>query len=238
MSNDSDWKAIYPEAIARGRTRVEPPTIEDVEALYRDQLSDAEAERVREQLAYYPELADAMTDQQFDADLAAIARENEPAAASAVAAVTPRWFSPPVLALAASLVVVLAIGGVYLGTRNGLDSRQVVTRVLDADGLKGGTRGSGQTPIQLSTATDYLLKPVLRPQRPYGEYRLELVDIDSSPPQSIWTRNDVQREPDGSFPVNVSTSDLQPGVYQLVLYGIDGERAEQLATYTIRFSAP
>jgi hypothetical protein len=235
MISKSEWNDAYRDLIADGQKRIEPPKVEDVEALYRGDLTEADADRVREQLAYYPDMAEAMTDEQLAADLAAIDAAHSPVAPPAV-------FRRPAFAIAASVVVVLALGGIYFKVRDRAESRQVLTRVLDADGLKGGlaTRGAGsaQTPIQLSTATDYLLKPVFRPQRAYGEYRLELVDLGSSPPRVVWTRDGIHRQPDGSFPAELSTADLAPGLYELVLYGVDAGEAERLATYTIRFSAP
>jgi hypothetical protein len=242
MTSKSDWNDAYRDLIAEGRRRIEPPTVEDIEALYRGDLLDEEADRVREQLAYYPDMAAAMNDEQLDADLAAIDAESHAGAASPT--VFPRRErSMPALAIAASIVVVLALGGwIYFKMRDQPLSRAILVRVLDADGHKGGPgpRGPGgeQTPIQLSTATDYALKPVFRPRRSYGEYRLELLDLDSSPPRSVWKRDAVQRQPDGSFPAELSTADLEPGLYQLVLYGVDNGSAERLATYTIRFSAP
>lgn len=229
MISKSDWENAYRDLIADGEKRLEPPTTEDVEALFRGDLSGAEAERVREQLAYYPDIARVMADEQLTEDLAAVDEEQRPAYV-------------PAFAIAASVVIVLALGAVYLKTVKTEGSRPVVTQVIDADGLKGGpvtlgTRGA-QTPIQLSTATNYLLKPVFVPRRTYPEYRLELLDIDVSPPSSVWVRDGVRRTSDGSFPADLSTSRLEPGLYQLVLYGVDGGHADRLATYTIRFSAP
>jgi hypothetical protein len=53
----------------------------------------------------------------------------------------------------------------------------------------------------------------------------------------IWSRNHIRRESDGSYPVELSTEHLAPGLYELVLYGVDGGAADRMAVYTIRLSA-
>jgi hypothetical protein len=240
MISKSDLQNAHRDLVAEGRGRIEPPTVEQVEALFRGDLAPADAERVREQLAYYPDMAKAMTDRQLSADLAAIDAETHVAA--------PVEFRKrplaPLLAVAAGLLLVIVLGGVYLQIRQHSDPRPVVTRVLDADGQRGGpaipgARGApAQTPIQLSTGTDYVLKPLFAPQRTFDDYRLELVGLDTNSPRPIWTREGLRRENDGSFPAELSTAKIVPGLYELALYGVSQGRAERLATYTIRFSAP
>jgi hypothetical protein len=238
MISKSDWQDAYSDLLADGRRRLAPPTVEEVEALFGGELVPAEAERVRELLAHYPDMAKAMTDGALAADLAAADQEEMVGAPPAI--FPKRSLPAPALAIAASLIV-LAVGGIYFKTLRPSESREIVTRVLDADGERGGftTRGagSGQTPIQLSTATDYELKPLFRPPRTFGEYRLELFDLGTSPPRVVWSVNGVERATDGSFPVKLATAKLSPGLYELVLYGVDAGQTQRLATYTIRFSA-
>jgi len=53
-----DWKRVYAQLLAEGRKRLgPPPTAEEVEALFEGRLSGKDADRVRELLAYYPEMA-------------------------------------------------------------------------------------------------------------------------------------------------------------------------------------
>ena len=59
------------------------------------------------------------------------------------------------------------------------------------------------------------------------------LDLATAPPRRVWLREKVVQQPDGSFPVRLSTDDLDPGLYRLVLYGADGT-VEYLAEYTIR----
>jgi hypothetical protein len=137
-----------------------------------------------------------------------------------------------VLAVAALLIITVALGGIVVWMVQHGPRRTITTRVLYADGHRGATV---QTPIQLSTATDYLLKPVFRPARVYREYRLDLLDGNGT---TIWSRGGLHREADGSYPVELSTEKLSSGLYQLVLYGVDGGNPDRLASYTIRLSAP
>jgi hypothetical protein len=61
MIKKTDWQAAYRDLIAEGRQRMgEPPTVEEVEAYLRGDLAAADANRVRQLLVYYPELADAL----------------------------------------------------------------------------------------------------------------------------------------------------------------------------------
>jgi hypothetical protein len=61
MIKKSDWQATYRDLIAEGRTRLgEPPAEEEILAYFRGELAEKEAARVRELLAYYPELARAL----------------------------------------------------------------------------------------------------------------------------------------------------------------------------------
>jgi hypothetical protein len=62
MISKSDWETACDDLIAAGRKRHEPPTAEEVEALFLGNLPEPEAARVREVLVYYPEMALAMTE--------------------------------------------------------------------------------------------------------------------------------------------------------------------------------
>jgi hypothetical protein len=65
----SDWQAVYRELIAEGRRRLgEPPTVEDLDAYSRGELSAEEADRIGELLACYPELLTAVAARFPDSD--------------------------------------------------------------------------------------------------------------------------------------------------------------------------
>lgn len=221
MITKSDWQDAYDDLIADGRKRVAPPTFEEVEALMRGDLPEDDAERVREQLAYYPDLARVMTEP--------MPMPAEPEVIPIAAHRRPRY-----LTAAAAALIAVAAAAVYLQWINKTPpARPMVAKVLYADGQRGNPE---QTPIQLSTANDYQLQPVFGAGRTYREYRLDLLELEPAPERTLWSRN-VHRQANGSYPVQLSTAGLAPGRYALVLYGLDGE-SDRLATYTLRLSAP
>jgi hypothetical protein len=251
MITKSDWEDAYQDLLAEGRERLgPPPTVEKVLALYAGQLDDAEAEKVRELLSYYPEMARVMTDT-FPTEADGVLTGDEVAADRAKL----RTFlgldpaAPPVglpkvaslahrlpawqLATAAIVVIAIGIGGYAAWLSYRMPSEE---RIFHADGQRGAslTRGPAeQTPIQLLTDTRYHLKVVFRPEQPYREYRMELFALATG--RSIWTQNGLQRQPDGFYPVDLSTKGILPGRYQFVLSGVN-EKAVPLATYTVRLS--
>src|SRR6185295_16452403 len=63
MIPKSAWQNAYREILEDGRERIgPPPTPEKIEELLAGKLPEEEAERVRESLAYYPELLRVMTE--------------------------------------------------------------------------------------------------------------------------------------------------------------------------------
>lgn len=246
MNTTEDWREARREAIEEGRRRVgPPPDVEKVEALLRGELPEAEAKQVREVLAFYPELVRVMTrpavedetpvltDTEREADVANM-RKRLGFPPAEVVEMWPRGGSRSrFLAVAAVIAIAVTIGGVVVMQRWQREPRLLTRKVLIADGARS-VRGSSSAPaVILAPATDYLLKPLHRPERVHREYRLELLDLGTSPPRAVWKRDGITREADGSFPAELSTDDLAPGDYQLVLYGID-ESADRLATYRLR----
>ena len=250
MTSKADWQEAYRQLVAAGRKRVaEPPTAEEVQALFAGDLPEPEAERVRELLAYYPEMARAMVDP-FPMDAAGVLSDAElanhreqlrrkvglpapePQRPVPIAEYRKRR-APLRLAAVAAVVLLLGAGSYAVWLATALPSE---TRVLHADGQRGEPPNRGiseQVPIQLFTETRYHFKVVYRPERAYTQYRIELVDLTAA--QTIWTREGLQRDADGSFPVSLSTRGLAPGRYRLVLSGV-AEKSDELAIYTIRLS--
>ncbi len=248
MIRKQDWDAAYRRHLAHGQRRLgPPPSFEEVEALSRGQLSEEEAERIRELLSYYPDMLRILTEpfpdssdgvlseQELTADLAKIRgriRSNAPPPL-AFARKEPRR----VFALAAGIVIAIALAGagVWRLTSN---PRGVVSQVLYPERDRGiGARGvPSATPTRLTKDNDYLLEPVFDSPRQYRGYRLELLDLGSTPPRRVWLRENVTQQRDGTFPVRLSTGELDPGLYRLVLYGVD-DTVDDLAGYTIRLKA-
>jgi hypothetical protein len=233
----ADWQQARRDLLEEGRKRVgPPPPVETVEALLRGELPQAEAERVRAVLAYYPELVRVMTANPIENDEPVLTESEKNTDLERLrqrlafrSRRQPRSRSRT-WALAAGVVIAVAIaGGVTMRTRIE-PPRATATKILRADAERE-VRGAGGVPDSvLAPSTDYLLKPLYRPDREYGQYRFELLDLRAATSRSLWIRENIKHQVDGSFPIPVSTSELQPGRYELVLSG-DGDR---LATYTFR----
>src|SRR5947209_8474189 len=135
MAEQSDWDAAYRDLIARGRARVgEPPSPETLVAYSLGQLSESEAERVREALAYYPDLAAAlsepeepanahepyMTQAQLADDWHSLQQRINARPTTAELPTVPKrqrfWY----LATAASLLMAVLFAGLYLKARRDL----------------------------------------------------------------------------------------------------------------------
>lgn len=247
MTTTRDWRDARRDLLEEGRKRVgPPPDVEKVEALLRGDLPEAEAQHMREVLVYYPELVTVMTasappqaeailtDAQRDTDFDRIRqRLGLPSGVTIQPRHDDRRWS---FALAAGLVLALMMAGGIVVMRWNREPRPLTTKVLLADADRTVRGSPSSSAVVLISGTDYLLKPLYRSSRAYREHRLELVDLNTTPPRSVWTRN-VKRLPEGSFPAQLSTEDLAPGQYQLVLYGID-TAPERLATYTLWVDTP
>jgi len=233
MIRKEDWDAVYRDHIAAGQERVQPPTFEQVEKLSRDELDDDEAERVRRSLSFYPDLLRILAEP-FPTDDVALSEHELAAARAKIRGAARRSAAPQWFAIAASVIVVIALGGFWIW-RTSQHPRPLVTQVVYSERERGAhARGIPSTPpLSLSNDADYLLKPVFDPPHPYRDYRIELFDVSATPPRRIWVREHVTRETDGTYPIHLSTEDLQPGLYRLVLYGIGGP-SENLAQYSLR----
>ncbi|HEV8435656.1 MAG TPA: hypothetical protein VGR95_19760 [Thermoanaerobaculia bacterium] len=246
MINESEWPKAYRDGLEDAQRRVgPPPTDEQLERLQRGELPQDEADRIRERLSYYPELAraiampfpeenTALAPEELEADIAALRKKlhEQPEAPAVFPAPRERSHA---LSIAAAILVSIAIAGIAIWIVRRGEPRGSVTRVLYADGHRGA---GAQMPIQLSTATDYLLQPVFRPERPYAQYRLDLLQAGTASPRVIRSYQDVQRQANGTYPIPLTTARLTPGLYELVLYGVEGGAANRLAVYTMRVSAP
>lgn len=246
MISKEDWQNAYRDALDEGRKRVGPPPApEDVVALFEGRLEGEEADRVRERLAFYPDMVRAMTaefpeaaegvlsDAEIAEDLAKIRQRAGMAAPEKPEVVVP--FRSPrrrIFAIAAGIVIVLAAGSLVM-QKWLREPRSLMTMRIYPDTGRGP---SPPAPAQLSSANDYVLQAVPALAAKHRAYRVELFDLTAQPPEKLWTRNDVEPRTDGTFAITLPTSDLEPGLYRAVLYGIDGT-VERLGDYTLRLSA-
>lgn len=144
MIKKSDWEAAYRDLIVEGRKRVgEPPTEDELVAYSRNELSEAEATRVRELLVYYPELASALeapfpfpyegkpgdadflSEEELErhwASLQARIQANAPVTAKAIPAISASWPTQQLirrlrywqLSAAAAAVLAVTFGSLFL----------------------------------------------------------------------------------------------------------------------------
>jgi len=249
MTSKEAWQKATRELIAEERARAgPPPTFEEVDALSRGELSEDQAEDVRERLSYYPDLlavlahpfpADTegvLTGEQLAEDLAKIRQQTRRAAdAPAPVAFPQRGLSPRTMALAAGIVIAIAVGS-FAVWRSNVEPRAISAKALFPDGVRGGMRGGGpeQPPAQLSAEIDYDLELFLGTANPRGAIRIELYDVSSDPARRLWTRERVQPRANGAFPLQLETANLEPGLYRLV---VARENEERIAEYTLRLTS-
>jgi hypothetical protein len=251
MGEELEWSSVYRRLIAEGRERVgDPPTADEVDALFRGDLSEEEAARVRGLLLYYPEIARVMTqpsppevtnvltDEERAQDWEAIRRRIAPSVPISPPIRRPNR-RPRLLAYAAAAA--LAYLGIILYfefrpaapaglIKPPLVARRIERRELRPDGI---LRGSAPTPaIILAAADEYALNLLTTPERGYASYRMDVVDLNTA--RVIWTRPGIADSPNGAFEVHLSSRVLRPGGrYELVLYGM----SSRVATYTVRVLA-
>ena len=246
MMDKSDWEVVRRRLIEDGRERAgDPPTAEEVEALFNGELPDEAAERVRNLLVYYPEMARVMmaeppapettilTDEERAKDWAAIQRRIHPA-------IPIRRRRPSrVYAYAAALLLALLLGAIayYESRLQQPVHLQIAQRVhrsqLRPDAL---IRGSGSAaPIVLPVADDYVLDLLTSHTTHYGEYRIEMIDVDTGQKRSL--RTGLPESPSGVYEFSARNAVLKPGGhYRFILYGASSGKLERLATYTVRIS--
>jgi hypothetical protein len=261
MISKSDWDDVQQEMIAEDRQRLgDPPNVEEVKAYLRGELSAEEESRVRELLVCYPDLALALTQEFPSQD----AKPGDPDFLSE-AELDKQWASlenrihrtgdpvePRVLrfwhrtaaTLAATLV--LAFGGLlWLAQSRARMAKELAEprvaseeQLLLPDGQRGGSGGSAT----LSAEGDFflLVVPLIVPSNDAGRFahdRLQIVDVSTNPPRSLWNSAALPRRDHDTFAVLVPRAFLRPGKYQVVLYGIDGAGEERLASYSLRVPA-
>jgi len=260
MMNRSDWQAVRDALIADDRASLgEPPTVNELLAYERGQLSKENAERVQQFLVAYPELArayatpfptdDAQLDDSdylagdvIDRQWTAFRAENRNgktnlAVSDFTKARVPQFWR----GLAAIAAAVAVVFGAMLWQTHSESLRPHVlpdAAILTPDGRRGGSEPSQYA---ITPAGDSLLLVVsLAGTTEYETYRLELVSGQSH--KHLWSSEPLRAtSSDNSFNVEIPSRALPAGTYQLIAYGLRGNAQEQVSTYTIdirRRSAP
>jgi hypothetical protein len=253
--NRSSWQAVRDALIADDRANLgEPPTVDELLAYERGQLSKENAERVQQLLVAYPELARAYATafpsddaQPGDSDYLAgdvidrqwnAFRAGNPSDAATVASGGSKarvlQFWPSIAAFAAAVTIVF--GAMLWRTRTELLRPHVLPEaaILTPDGRRGGAE---QPQAAITPTGDSLLLVVsLIGPTDYETYRLDLVSNDSH--KRLWSSEPLRATNSNSFNVEVPSRALPAGTYQVIAYGLRGNAQEQIATYTIGIRHP
>lgn len=254
MITKSDLEAVHEEMMAEERRRLgAPPSVDDMLAYSRGELSPADEERVRALLVCYPELARALatpfpTDDAKPDDPDYVSDEEVSKQWEALqdrlqkggdGPQVIRFWRRTALALAASLV--LAFGGLLWQARRNervmraFDTPQIVAH--EAYLRPDGRRGPGNEPNTVAMGRESVLLAVpVTNDATFESFRLEIVNTATK--ASLWKSEPMQRGDRDYFPLLVPPSFLAPGEYEVVLYGVGGGRERRLATHTLRVPAP
>jgi hypothetical protein len=255
MMNRSSWQAVRDALIADDRANLgEPPSVDELLAYERGELSKEDAERVQQLLVAYPELArayatpfpsddaqlgdsDYLTSDVIDRQWNAFRPGNRSGSANAAGhGSTGRLlqFWPSVAAIAAAIAIVF--GAMLWRTRTELRRPHVLPEaaILTPDGRRGGAEPpqAAITPV----GDSLLLVVSLVGPTDYDTYRLELLSNDSH--KRLWSSEPLRATISNSFNVEVPSRALPAGTYQVIAYGLRGNAQEQVATYTIGIRRP
>jgi hypothetical protein len=243
MKND-DWAAAEDEFMSEERERLGgPPTPEEIAALMRGELSASEAARVRALCVYYPALTDVLLEKAPVEETVVVPREE---VARTWESLRLRLDDAPhfsrkrrivrtALPLAAMLAVGFFAGFITKSLKNDAPRAFDVPHELHPVAVR---RGAAEARPHLLPASenDYLLVLMLGRETNYREYRVDLVDRETTPPRVIWRSSGVARVDDRPFTIAVPRTFVDPGVYELELYGLDGE-SHHLASYVVRVAS-
>jgi len=240
----------------REKTIPEPLTPEEIVAWSRRELPEDEADRMRERLAYYPDLAAALSGDDAPEDEAPIltreqlAHDWEMIEQRLRPTPTPQPPPPPQavswgrwLAVVPTITTLLFAGlwARSLFTIDNLNDRlhqpkENVER-LELYANSGARGGASPTLIVLQPSTEHVLLTLNPPEETSEDatYRVALRDLDGAQPVEIWSHS-VPRAKDGTFSIEVPRTFLASRSYEIDLYS--SARTDPIATYSIFVAAP
>jgi hypothetical protein len=236
MMNRSDWQAVRDILIADDRAKLgEPPTVDELLAYERGELSNEDAQRVQQLLVAYPELARAYATPFPSGDDADLPDEVIDRQWNAFRAADSGASGGRVLQFwrgLAAIAATVAIGfGAMLWQAH---MEQLLPRVLSepATMVPSGGRGLPAQHTRVTPSGDLALVVVsLVGPIDYESYRLELVNNDSQ--KIIWTSEPLRATSSGNFYIEIPCRILPDGAYELAAYGLRGDAREPVATYPI-----
>jgi len=241
-----------------------PPTPEDLVAYARGELSESEAARIRRLLVAYPEFADVLvqtepepgakvlTPDELAHDWAAlkqriaaewIVQQQPPIRVPApVLAAVPK---PPIVSRVMPVAAALCITVLAAWLVESRLTIERLTREREAPRVHAvrheltpipRDRGRGAPePYPLPVGEEnYLLVPLLYEHVPGAAYRLDVVDVRSTPPRIVWSSRIPQRR-DETLEVSVPRAFFHAGItYRLDLYRVDTPGLTPAASYLVR----
>jgi hypothetical protein len=250
MITKSELQKANEELKAESRLKLGDSPTEELLAYSRGELAPADEERIREFLVANPDYARAIAEP-FPAEGAERGDPDYLSGAdfaSRWAALQRRINGPSDVVrfhrrveLALAALLVLAFAGVlfqmqanrHLAGQLAMPRPWSEPQTLLPDGRRGLDDGAAKL-----VANGDGLYPVVLPliaQDPYARYRVEIRDTTANPPRMLWSNDSLQRLPDDSITLLIPSEFLTAGHrYQLLVSGIDGNRVEPLASYTVR----
>ena len=243
--NRSDWQAVRDALIADDQAKLgEPPTVDELLAYERGELSREDAERVQQLLVAYPDLARAYAtpfpDDDTDLPAGVVDRQwnafhvRNRTISSAPGRVLQFWRG--FAAIAAALAV--AFGAMLWQAHSEALRPHVLPESAIFTLTPDGRRGVAEQPQLAITPTGDSVLFVVSIIGPadYETYRLDLVRSDSH--KRIWSSEPMRATSSNSFNVEIPSRALPTGTYQVIAYGLRGNAQEQVATYTIVVRRP
>lgn len=214
----------------------EPPTVEELLAYERGDLSTEDAGRVQQSLVAWPELARAyatpfppedaeLPDDVIERQWQAFCAEHRVTAVKGN--VVRFWRGLSAVAAAVSIL----FGAMLWRAHDELLRPHVLPEpaILTPDGRRGLP---DQPQYTIAPSGDALLLVVsLIGPTDYDLYRLDLVSAESQ--KRVWSSEPLRATNSNSFHVEIPSRTLSPGTYQVIAYGLRGNAQERVATYTI-----
>lgn len=252
MITKSDWESVRQQmADEDRRTLGEAPATEEILAYGRQELPEADADRVRAWLIGNPEVARALV-QPFPSDHAKLGDDDflpQAELTSAWASVqarvrpagAPRGLKFPERWLAVAAMVALAFAGLFwqaeskarrYGRELHMPRVLPVPQQLAPDGTRGVSRPS--RPI-VAAGSDVLLDLPLShlSESKFAEYRIKIADERTIPVRKLWESAPVRPGEEARLSVLIPGAVLKPGKYRIVVYGVKDGREEALDSYTV-----
>jgi hypothetical protein len=219
---------------------VEPPSAEEVLAYIQGELPETEEARVRELLVAHPDMLRAATmpfpsGDAGDLSEHEVARQWKSFQRSMGTVSTDRSLNVWRTAAALAAALAITLGGLLWQSA---EHARLLTQQLTEPRVAGyqlllpdGQRGPGGVSTLAPVGDSYLVATPILGAVPFDTYRLELVDLTTR--RSLWRRDGLPRPDSDTFAILIPRQTFHPGMFQVVLYGVNGKLAEKLATYTV-----